>query len=167
MSDYKWKPHTLLVSAEEVENNVGFKLEAGKYYKTRDGRKVQVHVNRPGEDNVSYPWYHDNGAGDISVFHGLKYSGKSCVDESGSDIVSEWQDPAESPIREVTKRELVAGVYGRFEVTGTYQNNRVTMNFAPSSVGTSVPIVGINSEELREAAHLFTQLAEYLEEEGE
>lgn len=153
MSNYKWKPFTLLVSAEEVENAVGVKLEAGKYYKTRDGRKVgpmRVIDSRDSENG----YFHCNEKSYQK--HGMAFMPED-------DLISEWH---ESPIREVTRSELVPGVYGRFEVTGTYQKNKVTMNFAPSSVGTSVPVVGINAEELREAAHLFTQLAEYLESEG-
>src|SRR6478752_3208752 len=117
MGTYRWKQHTLLVSAEEVERKV-VKLEAGKYYKTRDGRKVgpliQSSTDFFGFEGFA-TWYFD---------------GRSTSYRKNEDIISEWSS-AESPIREVTRRELVAGVYGRFEVTGTYQNNRVTMNFAP------------------------------------
>ena len=152
MGTYEWKPFTLLVSAEEVEKEV-FKIEAGKYYKTRDGRKV-------GPTRTGGQYIYVEG-------RSYYYDGRRCRShETGDDLISEWLDETPSPIRTVTRREVVPGVYGRFEVTGTYMKNRVTLDFAPSSVGTSVPIVGMNAEELREAAHLFNQIAEALAENG-
>jgi len=165
MGTYEWKPFTLLVSAEEVEKEV-LKIEAGKYYKTRDGRKVgPISRVRGGEGD----YYWSDGKSLFGQFtHNWSREGYSSS-YHGLDIIAEWKNeaPSPSPIRTVTSREIVPGVYGRFEVTGTYMKNRVTLDFAPSSVGTSVPIFGMNTEELRESAHLFNQLAEALEDNGE
>ena len=130
MSDYKWKPFTLLVSAEEVEKDVGVKLEAGKYYKTRDGRKVGPMQER------EFGFFCDK--------HNYTTLGMAAF--PGKDIISEWQ---ESPIREVTRRELVAGQYG-----GVLVDEK------------GYVVVGIchKPEELREAAHTLNQIAEVLEE---
>lgn len=77
----------------------------------------------------------------------------------------EHASPATSPVRTVTRREIVPGTYGRIVVTGTYKESRVTLNWeGSSSIHTAVEIVGLDAEELREAAHLFSQLAEVLEE---
>ena len=70
------------------------KIEAGKFYRTRDGRKVLVSVNRPGERDVSYPFFHDNGE---DLYHALTASGKSCVQDSDSDLVSEWLSESLTP----------------------------------------------------------------------
>ena len=108
MSDYKWKPFTLLVSAEEVERVVGFKLEAGKYYKTRDGRKV-------GPLTKSHLGFTDG-------IH--NYTEYGMAAGPLLDIISEW---SESPIREVTRRELVAGVYGRVYVEPPRSSGKVAI----------------------------------------
>jgi len=151
MGTYEWKPFTLLVSAEEVEKEV-LKIEAGKYYKTRDGRKV-------GPTRASGPYFY---VGEMTYY----YDGRRCRShETADDIISEWQDETPSPIRTVTRREIVPGVYGRIKITGTYQGNRVTMDWDRNDIITAaVPIVGMSAEELREAAHLFNQLAEALGE---
>jgi hypothetical protein len=59
-----------------------------------------------------------------------------------------------SPIRTVTRREIVPGVYGRVAVDkgGTCTMVRISVNDSMSK------------NHLREAAHLFNQLAEVLEE---
>jgi len=107
--------------------------------------------------------------GDIGTVVSIEGHGMVSVDTHGEyGICLEKEIDLEriGPIRTVTRREIVPGVYGRFEVTGTYMKNRVTLDFAPASVGTSVPIVGMDADELREAAHLFNQLAEALAENG-
>ena len=59
------------------------------------------------------------------------------------------------PIRTVTRREIVPGVYGRVSVHDDY------------SVGFSTELDGRDAaDELREAAHLFNQIAEVLEEQA-
>lgn len=62
------------------------KIEAGKFYKTRDGRKVLVKVN--GSDST-YPWFHDMGYGG---YHALDGRGRSCIDCDEDDLVAEWID---------------------------------------------------------------------------
>lgn len=57
-----------------------------------------------------------------------------------------------SPIR--TRREVVPGVYGHVKVS----------NNPDAGLVVYLPLNNYNAEELREAAHLFNQLAEVLEE---
>ena len=161
MGTYKWKPFTLLVSAEEVEKEV-LRIEAGKYYKTRDGRKVGPAVFRNYLHNI-WPWY----VGDEALRRNDGKVGGDGTFSDSFDLISEWQDETTSPIRTVKRRGIVPGVYGRIKITGTYQGNRVTMDWDRNDIITAaVPIVGMSAEELREAAHLFNQLAEALEEAG-
>ena len=154
MGTYRWKPFTLLVRAEEVEKEV-LKIEAGKYYKTRDGRKVGPIISdgmhwrvkdRIDRDEV-FDWY-ENG----------KFSR---IRDSDNDIISEWQDQP-SPIREVTRRELVAGVYGKIFIN----NYDETANKVWINVKEDFGSVQFDSSELREAAHTLDQVAEFLESEG-
>ena len=93
------------------------------------------------------------------------------MDDSGSTTngwAAKFFKPVKyGPIRTVTRREIVPGPYGRVEVSGTYKGERVTLDWSENgSVHTAVPIVGLNAEELREAAHLFFQLAEALEDKS-
>lgn len=133
------------------------KIEAGKYYKTRDGRKVGP-IERNEARGLNEPWPFKFG----DDFFGL--DGKSCTksDEFGSsfgnnmiysrDIVSQWQDEPTSPIRTVTRREIVPGKYG---IVTIKECGFIHIN----TMGTP--------DNLREAAHLLNQIAEALEENGE
>ena len=71
------------------------------------------------------------------------------------------------PIRTVTKKELVLGSYGRVKVCseGLDGPDSLGLDITPRGANPSVCMNYIlNAKELREAAALFTQLAEYLEE---
>lgn len=163
MGTYRWKPHTLLVSAEEVGRKM--KLEAGKYYKTRDGRKVGP-MRELDRRQTDFPWtaseeempenrYSDTGHEIGTDFH------------SGYTIISEWPSSDKSPIREVTRRELVAGVYGRIYVAKQAgSDRRLLIKLANIDGNTDQNTIahGWSLEELREAAHTLNQIAEYLSE---
>ncbi len=85
-----WPKGLLAVAANDNAGQAGeLKLEAGKFYRTRDGRKVVVEVN--GNGDTMYPWFHDNGCGS---FHGLTAEGKSCIDSDEDDLIAEWSDAA-------------------------------------------------------------------------
>lgn len=123
-------------------------LEAGKYYKTRDGRKVgPLRVRSDGvfrQDNYEYI------DGTFTWWEG----GEASYDKSPNphDLVSLWE---EGPIRTVTRREIVPGVYVSTKVAvGDVANgSKVWIDVSDN----------MTAEELREAAHLFNQLAEVLE----
>lgn len=145
MSEYKCKPFTLLVSAEEVKGNE-MKIEAGKYYKTRDGRKVGP-MREIDRELTDYPW-----TDQIEEMPMQRYNdwGEEVGEPSSHDLISEWQDEAPSPIRTVTRRQIVPGVYGSLHVynDGTYG------------------VIDSNPDNIREAAHILNQIAEVLEENG-
>jgi len=137
------------------------KIEAGKFYKTRDGRKVGpmdwvdsrfTSIPSAGywKDDERRSWY-ENGR--------ITWEGE----ELPGDIISEWQDtpPTQGPIREVRRREILPGVYGAIYVDGSHAGNMVGLQFFEKS---SHAINILTAEQLREAAHLFVQLAEVLEE---
>lgn len=147
MGTYQWKPFTLLVSAEEVESKV-LKIEAGKYYKTRDGRKVGP-MRELDRKMTDYPWTDQYGGMPDQRYSD---SGKEVRGRSGYALISEWQDEAPSPIRTVKRREIVAGNYGAVAIT---KSNKVM-----------IPAGYYTPEELREAAHILNQIAEVLEDNG-
>lgn len=149
MSEYKWKPFTLLVSAEEVKGNE-MKIEAGKYYKTRDGRKVGPVREQNGYLTTDRWHYAENGE---CCYKGISGNEK----HPEFDLISDWQ---EGPIRTVTRREIVAGVYGKVFINDYDPlENTVSLN-----VKEDFGCVSFNAEELREAAHILNQIAEVLEE---
>lgn len=113
-------------------------IEAGKYYKTRDGRKTMTYTIK-GTFNGAVI---GTDFGNVWLDTGEAIRGT----ESGRDLVAPWN---EGPIRTVTRREIVPGDYGAVRVTeGRYIHCR--------SMATA--------EELREAAHILNQLAEVLED---
>lgn len=150
MGTYQWKPFTLLVSADEVKGNK-MKIEAGKYYKTRDGRKVGP--TEVSEYNTYYPkakfWVEDYGL--------IQENGKFGNDEDTPelDLISEWQDEVPSPISAVTRREIVAGNYGNLTIYFVKDDLRIEFITSKHT-----------AEELLEAAHLLNQIAEVLQENG-
>jgi len=88
------------------------KLEVGKYYKTREGKKVG-----PAEHNdcIPYPFNVPHGG----RFMGYASDGKLCLDDikyRDHDIIAEWSDAPASPVRTVTRKEIVPGEYGKVGV---------------------------------------------------
>lgn len=67
---------------------------------------------------------------------------------------------AQGPIRKIRRRDIVPGIYGVVIVSDTQDvEGGIRLRIDRS-------LSGCNADELREAAHLFTQLAEFLDEEG-
>lgn len=81
-------------------------IEAGKFCRTRDGRKALVKYN--GTDGL-YPFAHDNGCGG---FHGISRDGKSCINRDGADLVAEWVEPEP----EVAVAEATATAEPKFSI---------------------------------------------------
>lgn len=119
------------------------KIEEGKFYKTRDGRKVgpmkaysfDLHPKERWTDG--YKTYRNDG-----TFGGTF---REC------DLISEWEDTTtQGLIREVRRREIVPGQWGIVHVRRDgflwVDGNKYT------------------PEQLREAAHLFNQISEVLED---
>lgn len=145
MSEYKWKPFTLLVSAEEVKGN---EMKIGDKYRFI------------GEPN-KHGFYTKGKVYEITnIFEGSLYMednfGKS--HSWNEESVNEKFEPASSPIRTVTRREIVAGLYGKVFINDYDElANTVSLN-----VKEDFGCVSFNAEELREAAHILNQIAEVL-----
>ena len=77
------------------------KLEVGKYYRTRDGRKVGPMKRSNGSSN--WPFF---AGGFTYAEDGSSHVTKRVVPE---DLIAEWQ---EGPVRTVTRKEIVPGCYG-------------------------------------------------------
>lgn len=128
------------------------KIEEGKYYRTRDGRKVGpvIEGQKPYKDgrHAHWPfrfeifWYKSDG---------FSCPGEAQLHNDNDDLISEWQDEIPSPVRTVTRREIVAGCYGNIHID---KRGFITM------------LATNRAENIREAAHLLNQIAEVLQENG-
>lgn len=119
-------------------------VEAGKFYRTRDGRKVGPMFEDKSFDRKAFVDQLGNGCG-------WAEDGKGLWMASGIDLVSEWSD---GPVREVTRKEIVPGVYGIIDVPPQDDiNDRVFIE----------GLGRVNAAELRAAAATLTEIADALE----
>lgn len=115
------------------------KIEEGKFYRTRDGRK-----SGPMSFTLDdLAWV--NGRHETAVFRdtGLADVGK----ELPSDLVAEWTD---GPVRTVTRKEIVPGDYGIVNVR---------IKFGPEVF---IARRAASAAELRAAAAVLIELADAL-----
>lgn len=154
------------------------KIEAGRFYKTRDGRKVGP-MSRPTVIS-DHPW-----RGEVKYADGhtntLWYRGESGSfgsRDDANDIVAEWpRDSLEQveaemdaeiaaekrgPVRTVTRKEIVQGYYGPVEVSAVI-GDRVGIRISHLH-GPGGPEVPMNAAELRAAAATLTEIADALGE---
>lgn len=127
------------------------KIEKGKFYKTRDGRKVG-----PMRDDWNYESlfkFHVTVGeldGDLWEISGKNYR------SAERDLVSLWQDETPSPIQSKTVTEIAHGTYGHVSI----------IDSCTKYVRLSVNGGLFEASELRAAALTLTQLADFLEEQG-
>lgn len=131
------------------------KIEEGKFYRTRDGQKIGPmqsnwcddrcwpFVCRPAHDRMY--WRRD---------------GEACAGNVNNmrpdlDLVAEW---TESPVRTVTRKEIVFGVFGKVMVNeGPTKGTFNSVSMAPTK----------DPDELRAAAATLTEIAEALSQRTE
>jgi len=117
-------------------------IEAGKYYRTRDGRKVGPMVASP---LIDYPF--KDGSGFMSfTTDGHRF----CADEHHTDLIAEWTEAPTGPVRTVTRKEIVPGVYGNVIVWNDGSGDVSVMNMRTAT-------------ELRAAIATLTEIADALE----
>lgn len=124
----------------------------GAYGRTRDGQRVGP-IERGEQYDMGGPWpfkvdreYYDCRGVAFSTFAVSWFSGGG-----PNDLVAEWTD---SPVRIVTRREIVPGTYGLVLVHETFKPavlTHITMNAHDPS-----------PDELDAAARVLTELAEAL-----
>jgi hypothetical protein len=95
------------------------------------------------------------------------------IDRGGNyGISTEYEESLElkttqGPIREVRRREIVPGVYGRIEVKPwSSKPDTLVFGFTSSASGMADFMAVLTAEELREASHILAQMAEVMEEQG-
>lgn len=132
------------------------KLEVGKYYKRRDGRKVGPMVrNIDGEFRDTHPFKSPSGLT-------YKVDGGYLEEnyEDHLDIIAEWIDEPASPVRTVTRKEIVPGMYGGVVVERLCNGDLcISLNgICPGSKSKMVV-------ELRAAIATLTEIADAMEEQ--
>lgn len=135
------------------------KIEEGKFYRTRDGRKAGP-MKRWGGGWIDA----SRTRGDMWQDDGLRYYSENRGDD---DLIAEWTD---GPVREVTRKEIVPGTYGRIQVSHNY--DRIGDEaFDPQAVinltardGSMMDRGNFSAAELRSAASTLTAIADALEE---
>lgn len=120
------------------------KIEAGKYYRTRDGRKVGPAEHLPIIPHSEWKFKFDGLLYREDGTWGLKPSLPS-----PGDLIGEWADPAPeapSPVRTTTKTvtEIVPGTYGPLHVQDI-ADGAVSIRFAELS---ALCCVWLSSEQL-------------------
>jgi hypothetical protein len=131
----------------------GLRIEEGKFYRTRDGRKFGPMIRESWEDGE--PWTADTAP----HYWGSdgKWNTKS-TEPTACDLVAEWIVEPIGPVRTVSRKEIVEGTYGRVEVGIVYASGRV--DIAIAGQGNRVPF---SSADLREAAATFLAVADALD----
>jgi len=136
-------------------------VEQGKYYKTRDGRKVGPMVK--GILSV-WPFEAKEDGNDRAFGTRTAWRLDGTFDPHSSrsahalDLVALWQEPtSQGPVRTKTVKEVVPGMYSGIVVDGGGDDSGgfVRLSFIRSAM---------HSSELRAAALVLTQLAEALEQ---
>lgn len=117
----------------KVGDRVKAKRDIGEYFTS--GREYEI------QNEDSYYINDDKG----SVRH-----------VASLDFLAEEFDQVFTPIRTVTRREIVPGTYNGVVIAGVGVSNK--------RVSVGMDTLFRNTDELREAAHLFNQIAEVLEE---
>lgn len=133
------------------------KLEVGKYYKTRDGRKVGPMLLW---GDIEYP-FSDHPISGTSIW---KDDGSSTYHRQECTIISEW--PSDSPVRTVTRKEIVPGVYGKVSIHHLYTDEGfplVAISDCDSHKVRTVH-VAMTPTELRAAAATLIEIADALED---
>lgn len=145
------------------------KIEEGKFYRSRDGRKVGPMEAYSGD----HPWFGTidddaSGAGCWFRGEGGSFSGYGSTPHR-LDLVAEWHEDSldrveaeikaeiSSPVRTVTRKEIVPGEYGHITIS---DDNRMMLD------GVSIWLPRNRrwkAEELRAAAATLTEIAEALD----
>ena len=132
------------------------KIEEGKYYRTRDGRKVGPMKLDEDSFSARFHWIGDGNGADYDN------SGRDCDnDDCVYHLIAEWPDEPASPVRTVTRKEIVEGDYGVVTVGSTI-GSTVSITLDGSREGW----VRVSAEQIREAAKVFTEIADALDEQG-
>jgi hypothetical protein len=119
-------------------------IEVGKYYRTRDGQKVQIHEEA---DNEGAQFY-SKDCGLYFADGTFGYGETTRCPEQ--DLIAEWTEALTGHVRTVTRKEIVPGVYGNVIVWNDGSGDVSVMNMR-------------TAPELRAAVATLSEIADALE----
>jgi len=119
-------------------------IEAGKYYRTRDGRKVGPMAQSEWPECA-----HIEGQGGLWNWNGSPHFPFN-EDTDSPYLIAEWTEAPTSPLRTVTRKKIVPGVYGNVIVWNDGSGDVSVMNMR-------------NASELRAVIATLTEIADALE----
>ena len=131
------------------------KIEEGMFYRTRDGRKVGPIERRSGYND--YVWRVDGLT--LTPDFQTTWLADGRFHTAGHfpefDLVAEWTDESTGPVRTVTRKEIVFGVFGKVMVNeGPTKGTFNSVSMAPTK----------DPDELRAAAATLNEIADALSE---
>lgn len=134
-------------------------IDEGKFYRTREGRKVGPMAPVPAdwEYRSTFVWTDGDRDGSPAWTADGRYHDSRDF-ESHHDLVAEWTDESTGPVRTVTRKEIVAGRYGLIDVHHGERNLYVTMR--------PLGCVREYITDFREAAAHLTAIADALDEQA-
>lgn len=127
-------------------------IEAGKYYRTRDGRKA-------GPAKLHSETY---GFWDLGQEYEVCHEADGTYLDGGnnpSDLIAEWVEDGPVRTETVTKRRIVPGVYGRIRIWADSPAGMVRWSITGQS---GVNCHDMTATELDDLAMVASQLAEAL-----
>lgn len=136
------------------------KIEEGKFYKTRDGHKVGPmlrHMSGAVYWKTDAVRFH-NAINSYGLFW-YKNGEYDKWDNHPLDLIEEWADE-KGPVRTVTRKEIVPGVYGRVHIGDWNPCNMVEIGFAARY---SDGMATLDASELRAAAVTLIEIVDALD----
>lgn len=120
-------------------------IEVGKFYRRRDGKKAGPML--VGSNTAYYA--------ESDEYREYHADGRHYWRIPGCDLVAEWTDEPNGPVRTVTRKEIITGTYGKVMV-GAPDNEWLPARIALDGA--------FNATELREVIATLTEIADALGE---
>ena len=134
-------------------------IEVGKTYRARNGSKVGP--MQPAQSE-GYDFYGSDGENDRVFQKDGRHGASNIRPDPTMDLIAEWTD---GPVRTVTRREVVAGSYGRVRVGRVVDVPDCNNPDVPhaSRVSLAMDDAEYTAAELKAAAAVLLELAGALE----
>ncbi len=147
------------------------KIEAGKFYRSRNNRKVGPMRPLPPDHDTGAAWeghfpgeitrtFYANGRWRPIPWRAAARPASpwlSSHQQTERDLVSEWTDEPTGPVITETVKRIVPGKYGRIEVGPTYSSGRVDVALGPHGY-----LLPFSEADLRAAAATLLEIADAL-----
>jgi hypothetical protein len=130
-------------------------IEEGKFYRSNDGRKVGP-ISPAMYPNGDFRWTAPQGGPYLWQASGVYGDNR----DENLDLVAEWLD---GPVRLVTSKVIVPGIYGRVYVGTSYDDNLRNIGITREGEGGAHFASAMRSDELRAAATVLTEIADAMD----